>query len=69
LSIKKHKKSQDKATEKEFENLLNDCKKNKISQALLLMNHALYLNGKSSSSNDPEKIEQEQKTLVEVSFL
>ena len=41
--------------EKEFEILLNDCRKNKISQSLLLISKALYLtNSNISNSEDPK---------------
>jgi len=46
--------------EKEFESLLSDCKKNKISQALLLMSKALYITTNSNilNTDDPKILAQ-----------
>ena len=51
--------------EKNFENLLKDCKKNKINRSLLYLAKALYLN--SSPGVFSKQSTQEQKDLVEVS--
>lgn len=50
--------------EKEFEALLADCKKNKISQSLLLLSKALYLS--NLNLNELTKVKSDQKALVEV---
>jgi len=51
--------------EKEFEILLNDCRKNKISQALLLISKALYLtNSNISNSEDPKVLVQVNKKYI-----
>jgi hypothetical protein len=58
----------------EFETLLAECKKNKISQSLLLMSKTLFLNNTSFASTSNEtannnaaaKLHDEQKTLIEV---
>ena len=49
----------------EFDNLLSECKKNKISQSLLLMSKALYLNSMNFLS-EANKVQDEQKSLIEV---
>ena len=50
--------------EKNFEQLLKECKKNKISQSLLYLSKALYFTGSQS-----DKYSKQQKELVEVRFL
>jgi hypothetical protein len=47
--------------EKNFEQLLKECKKNKISQSLLYLSKALYLN-----SSPTGKYSKQQKELIEV---
>jgi hypothetical protein len=54
------------AVEKEFENLLDECKNSKICQALLYMGKVLYLNGSPNSKDQNEKAKQEQLALAEV---
>lgn len=62
IEYKETNKNKESTFEKEFDNLLQDCKKNKISQALLLMSKALYLNNTNSSNKNPD----EAKSLVQV---
>ena len=49
--------------EKNFDQLLKECKKNKISHSLLYLSKALYFNGSS-----PGKYSKQQKELIEVFF-
>ncbi len=65
-SVKHVAHSKENAVDKEFENLLGECKNSKIWQALLFMGKVLYLNS-SASGKDSEKVKQEQRALADVS--
>jgi hypothetical protein len=50
------------SNDKDFETLLNNCKKNKVSQSLLYLARALtYIH-----TGDSSKIQSEKKALIEV---
>lgn len=50
-----------KNVDKELDNMIKECKRNKISESLLLLNKALYL-----QSVKTVEVKTEQKSLVEV---
>jgi hypothetical protein len=52
--------------EKDYQALMADCKKNKISQALLMLAKASFLS--SRVFLDPPRIQADQKTLVEKAY-
>lgn len=52
-----------KNVDKELDNMIKECKRNKISESLLLLNKALYLQSVKTA-----EAKTEQKSLVEVIF-
>lgn len=65
-----------KNVDKEFEAMVKDCKRNKLSESLLMLNKALYLqstisssavaSGSAAAAARTAEIKNEQKILVEV---
>lgn len=61
-----------KNVDKEFDGMVKECKRNKISESLLLLNKALYLQNTIASTANASKtseLKNEQKSIVEVIIL